>query len=114
MRARSEWSDLFREELQRHRVEPGRPSVRKIATDAPCPSTCSLELSLCGEDFARWEVRKSPIVIHVQMREHNLLHIPRAYAQRSQLRPDLLLALDAKDDLPPHKGVQGPASFQKM
>ena len=64
-RAHGKWSDLFRDKFERHGVEPGRPSVRKITTNAPCPSARSMEFSPCDKDFAGREVRKSPVVIHV-------------------------------------------------
>src|SRR5262245_21143945 len=92
-RALRERAERFWKKIERHRVEPGRPAVRQIATRAPRPSSRCFELWPGNEGLAPREVRKSPVVIHVQMREHDPLHIARTYTQRSQLRADLLLAL---------------------
>jgi len=53
-------------------------------------------------------------MIHVQMGQHDTLDVARADAERAQLWPDLLLALDAEHNFPAGKGMQRPAGFQEV
>ena len=79
--ARREWAKRLRRQIERHRVKPGGPTVGKVPAHASCPSAGCLQLAARDKDFAIWEMRKSTIVVHVQVGEHNLLHIARTDAE---------------------------------
>ena len=59
-------------------------------------------------------MRKTTIVIDVQMGEDDPFHIARAYAERPQLRTDFLLGADPKRDFPSDVGVKRLAAFEQM
>ena len=81
--ARRKGTERLRES-ERHWIKPRGPSVRQVTTNASRPSASSVKLPAGDKDLAAGKVRKSAVVIHVQMGEHNTFHVTLANAERAQ------------------------------
>ena len=64
--------------------------------------------SHCGE------VRKSAIVIDMQVSQHDSRHVVRRNAQRTQLRAEFLVGRDSESDFPAHVGMQRRGGLEEM
>src|SRR5262249_5641553 len=109
-----ERSKSFGGENERNRIEPGWPAIGKVTARASHPSARRAELSWCSEDLAVRKVRETAVVIDMEMREHDAFHIPRADAERAQLRADFLLPLDSKRHLPAMVGMERCGTVEQM
>jgi hypothetical protein len=57
---------------------------------------------------------KATVVIDVQVREHNLLHVARFDTECAKLRTDLLLTLDTKIRFPSNVGMKGLGAVEQI
>src|SRR6187455_98884 len=88
--------------------------MRKVAANASGPSACGANFARRDKDFTVWEMRKTAIMIHVQVSEDNLFHIARSNAERTQLWAGLLFRVNLKHDLPSQKRMKRIAGFEQM
>ena len=105
---------MLSRKIERLRVKPSRPTVGEIATNATRPTARGVQLAERDEDFTVREMSKAAIVVHVQMRQHNFLHFARSDPESSQLRSNLLLALNPERDFPSDIRMQRLAGFEKV
>src|SRR5258705_2847347 len=96
----------FRCEAERFRIEPWRPTMRKIAAQAAEGSAGGPQFARCDQDLAVRKVRKPAVMIHMQMGKHHPLHIARCNAERTELRTDLLFTVTAERDFPAELGIK--------
>jgi len=112
--ARSKGTKGFGCEAERFRIEPRRPTMRKIAAQAAEGSAGGPQFARCDQDFAIRKVRKPAVMIHMQMGKHHPLHIARCNAERTELRTDLLFTVNAERDFPAEIGMKRLAGLEQM
>ena len=97
---------------QRLRVEPLRPAARQVTADRAGDAGRAGDLAAVGEDAAMGEMRKTAVVVDMQVSQHDRFHIALADAKASQLRSDFLLWLDVEAHRKLEIGVPARQRFQ--
>src|SRR6185437_11258506 len=100
--------------IERHGIEPAWPAMWEIAAQSSRPAARHLQLARRHQDFAVRKMSQSSVMIHVQMGQHHLLHVPWSDTERTQLRTNLLLALNPERDFPSDIGMVRLRAFEQV
>ena len=103
--ARAEGPERSCRQVDRRRVERGRPALVRVPADPAEEPAGVLQLGARDEDLAVREVMQAARVVGVQMRHHDPAHVARPDAEPLELRADLLLGCDVLADREAQKRV---------